>query len=56
MKIQCASDNAVHQFKNPYRYHENVGLMMWAKAQDTWQKTMVNKAVYKEVSRFQNNQ
>jgi len=29
------SDNAVREFRNPCRNHENVGLMMWAKAQDT---------------------
>ena len=34
-KIQCVSDNAVREFRNPCRNDENVGLVMWSKAQDT---------------------
>jgi len=44
------SYNAVREFGNPCCDDENVGLMMWAKAQITRQKTMVNKTDYKEVT------
>jgi len=37
------SDNGVREFRNPFRNYENVCLMMWAKAQDSWQKGTVNK-------------
>jgi len=46
-KIHCVSDtdSAVGAFSNQCRglTNENVGLMMWAITQDTWQKTVVNK-------------
>jgi len=49
-KMQCVSDNAVQEFRNRYRIYENVGLMMYAKTQDTWQRTIVNKTDYREVT------
>jgi len=47
-------DNPIREFRNPCRNYENVGLMMWAITQDTWQKTMVNKTDYREVTVCQN--
>jgi len=35
--------NAVWELRNPCSNHDNVGLMMWAKAYDTL-KQIVNKA------------
>ena len=32
---KTVSDNVVLEFRNPCRSHENIRLMMWAKAQDT---------------------
>jgi len=32
------SDNAVREFRNPCRDYQNVGLMIWAITQYTWQK------------------
>ena len=49
-KIQCVSDNAVRKFRNRCSNYENVGLMMRGITQETWQKTMVNKTDYREVT------
>jgi len=54
-QIQCVSDNAVREFRNPWGNYKNVGLMEWATTQDTRQKTMVNKTDYKEVTVCQND-
>jgi len=43
--LQCASDNAVREFWNPCHNYENVGLMMWAITQDTWQKQWLTKQI-----------
>jgi len=53
-KIQCVSDNAVQELRNPCSSHENVGLIMRAKAQDT-KKTVVNKSDYKQVTVCRND-
>jgi len=50
MMVLEVSANSVWEFRNPCSNHDNPGLMMWAKAQDTWQKTMVNKTNYKDVT------
>jgi len=47
--MQCVSDNAVQLFRNPCSNHDNAGLMVWAKAQDTWQNAMVTKTNYRDV-------
>jgi len=31
-KIQCVSDSAVREFRNPCSNRDNAGLMMWTKA------------------------
>jgi len=33
-KYKCASNNAHEEFRNLCRNHQNIGLMMWANAQD----------------------
>ena len=40
---------------DPCRNYENVGLMMWAIPQDTWQKIMVSKTDYREVTVCRND-
>jgi len=55
LTTSLVSDNAVREFRNPFRNYENVGLMTWAITKDTRQKTMVNKTDYKEVTVCRND-
>jgi len=34
MVLEVLSDSAVQEFRNPCSNHDNVGLIIWAKAQD----------------------
>jgi len=53
--MQNVGGSAVREFRNLCRNHENLGLMMWEKAKDTWHRTMVNKIDYKEVTVCRND-
>ena len=50
---QCVRDktNAVREFRHPCSNHENVGIMVWAKAQDTSQRRCSTKHTIKKQQR-----